>query len=91
MSNNINKMKGATNVKEIGGEEIFSSKDAAVIRDESEWNAFQLVGDSNREEMEHVAEPKRGTSEKEIQKALDRGLAFRMGRKIQMMLDAEAA
>lgn len=91
MSKNINKMKGVANVNFDGGGKIFDSREAAVTRDESEWDAFQLVGDSNREEMEHVAEQKSRMSEKEMQKVLDRGLAFRMGRKIQMMLDMETA
>lgn len=87
MSKNINRQKGATNVKRKGGGKIFSSKRAAVIRDESKWDAFQLVGDTNAEEMSHKATLKHRKSEKEMQKILDRGLAFRMGRKIQMMFE----
>lgn len=90
MNKNINKMKGAANVKEIGSEEIFDSRNAEIRRDERNWDDFQLMGESNREEMEYVSQPK-NMSEKEMQKVLDRGFAFRMGRKIQMMLDAEAA
>lgn len=56
---NIN-TKGNTNVKadansEMRGEKIFDSVNADVIRDESKWDAFQLVGDTNREEMIHKA------------------------------------
>lgn len=97
MSKNFNKMKGAANVK-LGSEDReayesseFSSAEADVIRDESRWDAFQLIGDSNGEEMTYVSQPKPEMSEKEMQKALDRAVAFRTARKIQMMLDAEAA
>ena len=41
--------KGETNVKtetnsDVSGEKIFNSAEADVIRDESKWNAFQLMG-----------------------------------------------
>lgn len=87
------KTKGAANVKSrvrtTTG--IFRSKDAEVIRDERKWDAFQLVGDTNAEEMNHVSKLNHRMSEKELQKVLDRGLAFRMGRKIRMVLDTEMA
>jgi len=56
---NIN-TKGNTNVKadadsEMRGGKIFDSANADVIRDESKWDAFQLVGNTNREEMDHKA------------------------------------
>ncbi len=88
--NNI-KTKGATNVrpKVHSAKKIFESKDAEVIRDERKWDAFQLVGDTNAEEINHISKLNRRMSEKELQKILDRGLAFRMGRKIRMILDTE--
>lgn len=57
--------KGTTNVKssensELNGEKIFDSAKADVIRDESKWDAFQLVGDTNQEEMNHIAELPKG-------------------------------
>ncbi len=90
-NNKINTMKGSTNVKSSREERIFDSKKAAVIRDESRWDAFQLVGDTNREEMTHQATLKKAKSEKEMQKILDRALAFRIGRKIAMVLESESA
>lgn len=100
MRNNNMTMKGATNVKsELGNQEDyqeanekdFSSKTAEVIRDESRWDAFQLIGDTNVEEMNHQSATINEKSSAEVKKILDRGLAFRMGRKIQMVLDAKAA
>lgn len=100
MRNNNMTMKGATNVKsELGNregyqeanEKDFNSKTAEVIRDESRWDAFQLIGDTNAEEMNHQSATINGKSSAEVKKILDRGLAFRMGRKIQMVLDAKAA
>lgn len=54
--------KGETNVKtetnsDVSGEKIFNSAEADVIRDESKWNAFQLMGDTNSEEQNHIATP----------------------------------
>lgn len=91
--NNFNS-KGATNVKtnaESWNDDWIDSKNADVIRDESKWNAFQLVGDTNAEEINHIAYLKHKKSEKEMQKVLDRGLAFRMGRKVKMVLEAQSA
>ena len=88
--NNLN-TKGITNVKSSSEEKIFSSKDADVIRDESKWDAFQLVGDTNREEATHQPTLQKEKSDKEMQKILDRALAFRMGRKIAMVLNSESA
>lgn len=88
MSNNINKMKGATNVKSISDDmDSFHAATADVIRDESKWNAFQVPGD----EMRRRSEQQSNLSEPEERKVLEHAFAFRMGRKIQMMLDAEAA
>lgn len=89
--NNFN-MKGATNVKtnaELWDSDWIDSKSADIIRDESKWNAFQLVGDTNSEEMNHQANLKQPISEKKMQKILDRGLAFRMGRKVKMLLESQ--
>ena len=88
------KRKESTNVKQKkndppSGKRLFDAKKAKLIRDESRWDAFQLVGESNREEMEHVSQLRRKMSERELQKVLDRGLAFRMGRKINMILNTE--
>ena len=52
--------KGETNVKtetdsDMSGEKIFNSAEADVIRDESKWDAFQLMGDTNSEEQNHIA------------------------------------
>lgn len=92
-NNNINK-KGATNVKsELGNKKTdveFNSKTADVIRDESKWNAFQLMGDTNAEEMELESTSFDKKSKAEREKILDRALAFRMGRKIQMVLETKA-
>ena len=60
-----------------------------MIRDESKWDAFQLVGDTNTEEMEYVSTP--NSSEKEMEKVLDRARGFRVGRKIHMVLEAQTA
>ncbi len=94
MRNINNKKKGATNVKNAsmrqkGKRKIFSSRAADVIRDESKWNAFQLIGDTNTEERNHISNRK--MSKAEMQRVLDRGLAFRMGRKVRMILEAESA
>lgn len=88
-TNNFNK-EGETNVKsnaELWNSDWIDSKNADVIRDESKWNAFQLMGDTNSEEMTHTSNVK--MSEKEMQKVLDRGLAFRVGHKIKMMLESQ--
>lgn len=77
------------NFNKFNPHEWIDSKHADVIRDESKWNAFQLMGDTNREEMNHIS--RTGKSEKEMQKVLDRGLAFRMGRKVKMILESEHA
>lgn len=91
----INK-KGTTDVKSKphgspSGKKLFDARKAEAIRDESRWDAFQLVGESNREEMEHESRLVRKKSDAEMQKILDRALAFRMGQKIKMVLDTEAA
>lgn len=54
--------KGNTNVRsssdsDVNGEKIFNSANADVIRDESRWDAFQLMGDTNSEEIHHIANP----------------------------------
>lgn len=92
MSNNINKMKGATNVKSVSDDmDSFNVVTADVIRDESKWNAFQVPGESDEEEMTHRSVQIHNLSEKEERKVLERAFAFRIGRKAQMVLDAEAA
>lgn len=88
-NNNLNNMKGSANVKNRNEEQIFNSKKAEMIRDESRWDAFQLIGDTNREEMTHHAP--REKNGKEMQKVLDRALAFRIGRKIAMVLESDSA
>lgn len=62
--------KGNTNVKfdadpDMDGEKIFESANADVIRDESKWDAFQLMGGTNREEMSHKSSVPSGDAETE--------------------------
>lgn len=94
MKNEKFNTKGDTNVKSTANmagneDQIFDSATADVIRDESKWDAFQLVGDTNTEEMEYVSTP--NSSEKEVEKVLDRARAFRVGRKIRMVLEVQTA
>lgn len=89
-NSNIN-MKGDTNVKSGSDEAIFDSSKAEVIRDESRWDAFQLVGDTNMEEMQHKSVQLHPKSEAEMQKILDRGMAFRIGQKVKMVMSAQSA
>ncbi len=88
-NNNLN-TKGATNVKSkaesYDSDDWVNAETADVIRDESKWNAFQLVGDTNAEEANHVADLKNIKNEKEMQKVLDRGLALRMGRMVALVM-----
>lgn len=49
--------KGETNVKskiDMPENKVFDSANADVIRDESKWDAFQLMGDTNGEERDYI-------------------------------------
>ncbi len=95
MRNNMNiNQKGSTDVKPRSmpsGEKLFDAKSADVIRDESKWDAFQLVGDTNREEMEHEAKLDHEMSDAESKRVARRIVNFRLGHLAKMIMDAEAA
>lgn len=77
---NINTIntKGNTNVnsevENPESEKIFESVNADVIRDESRWDAFQLMGDTNNEEIMHQAEPPKNKAK--LERSVKRGEAF---------------
>ncbi len=93
MSKNINiKTEGVTNVKygnHSDDEPTFDSRTAAVTRDEKDWNAFQLFGDTNAEEMNHISHPQ--VKGEALEKTLDRARALRLGMKLRMVMEAQEA
>lgn len=79
MSNIKTNTKGSINVKSKGSsnandQDEFSSAKAEVIRDESRWDAFQLIGDSNTEEQDYLSVPP--TNEAETSQSIRKRAAF---------------